>query len=163
MKHITITLLITLAALFCVAGCSSLAPKAVGLASNGTVMKIETTGSTTSGSIAPNLLFGTVQNSLATAPALEDGKKTQVVVAYTEAQNSLAAVFGSKCVTRTFTYIGNPSESAEETKARLESVAKILTSNDVQAQTATAGDTATASDSATSVTSTTNTTTEVAK
>lgn len=130
-------------------GCGSLESKAFGLASNGTVMKVETTGSTTSGTIAPNVLFGTVQNSLASAPALEDGKKTQVVVAYTEAQSSVAAMFGSKAVTRTFTYIGNPSESAEETAARLNAVAAVLTSNDVQAQPAASASAASTSDAAT--------------
>jgi len=150
MKHAILSLVLAVTAAICITGCSTLENKAFGLASNGTVMKVETTGSQTSGTIAPNVLFGTVQNSLATAPALPDGKKTQVVVAYTEAQSSMAAVFGHKAVTRTFTYIGNPSESAAETSARMDAVAKVLTSNDVQAETANKVESADSSNSAAS-------------
>lgn len=128
-----------------VAGCSSLAEKAVAVASGGTVMKIETTGSTTSGSVAPNLLFGTIQNAVGTAPALAADKKTQVVVGYAEAHSALAALFGHKAVTRTFVYIGSPSESSADTRARMESLTKILTGNDIQAQTASTAGTATVS------------------
>ena len=108
------------------AGCSSLESKAVGIASNGTVIKAETTGSATSGTALPNVLFGVVQNSVATAPALKDGDKTQVVLAYTESQNWFAALFGFTAITRTFTYIGLPSESAEQTKIRFEAAAELL-------------------------------------
>lgn len=128
MKNFLVLLLVCFASVF-FAGCSSLPGKAVGIASNGTVIKVETTGSTTSGTIAPNLLFGTVQNSLTAAPAIDKTKTTQVVVSYTESQSSLAAAFGHTAITRTFSYIGLPGEDAEQTKVRLDAVAKVLTQN----------------------------------
>jgi len=131
MKKFTLALTVVLLTLWCVTGCSSLSAKAVGIASNGTAIKIETTGSATSGTVLPNLLIGTVQNSIATAPAIKEGGKTQVVVSYTESQSALSAVFGHTAVTRTFSYVGLPAETAEQTKARLDAVAKVLTVNSV--------------------------------
>jgi len=133
MKKLTLALALalTLLTLWCVTGCSSLSAKAVGIASNGTAIKIETTGSATSGTVLPNLLIGTVQNSIATAPIIKDGEKTQVVVSYTESQSALSAVFGHTAVTRTFSYVGLPAETADQTKARLDAVAKVLTANSV--------------------------------
>ena len=111
----------------CLTGCAS--GKAVAIASNGTVVKLETTGSTTSGTIAPNVLLGVVQNSIATAPALKEGEKTQVSIAYTESHSWIAEIFGLTSITRTFSYIGLPGESAEQTKIRLDALEKILTAN----------------------------------
>lgn len=112
----------------CLTGCATTG-KAVAIASNGTVVKLETTGSTTSGTVAPNLLLGVVQNSIATAPALKEGEKTQVSIAYTESHSWIAEIFGITSITRTFSYIGLPGESAEQTKIRLDALEKILTAN----------------------------------
>ncbi len=117
----------------CVTGCAT-AGKAVAIASNGTVVKLETTGSTTSGTVAPNLLLGVVQNSIATAPALKEGEKTQIAIAYTESHSWLAEIFGLSAVTRTFSYIGLPGETADQTKIRLEALEKILTANTKKAE-----------------------------
>lgn len=111
-----------------ITGCATTG-KAVAIASNGTVIKVESTGSTTSGTIAPNILLGNVQNSIATAPALEEGEKTQVSIAYTESHSWIAEIFGITSITRTFSYIGLPGESAEQTKIRLDALEKILTAN----------------------------------
>lgn len=107
-------------------GCSSLETKAVAIASNGTVVKAESMGSATSSTVLPNIMLGIVQNSLSTAPALKDGDKTQVVFSYTESQNWFAALFGFTAITRTFTYIGLPSETAEQTKVRFDAAAAFL-------------------------------------
>ncbi|MDD3886466.1 MAG: hypothetical protein PHI35_06325 [Victivallaceae bacterium] len=122
------------------AGCTAIKSAAFGIASNGTVVKIETTGSTTSGTVAPNLMIGTVQNSIASAPALPGDAKTQIAVSYTESQSGLAAVFGHTAVTRTFSYVGLPSETAEQSKVRLEAVAAVLKSNAVGSQSTPSGD-----------------------
>lgn len=111
-----------------ITGCATTG-KAVAIASNGTVIKVESTGSTTSGTIAPNILLGNVQNSIATAPALKEGEKTQVSIAYTESHSWIAEIFGLTSITRTFSYIGLPGESAEQTKIRLDALEKILTAN----------------------------------
>lgn len=114
------------AMLLALAGCASLETKAVAIASNGTVIKAESMGSATSSTVLPNIMLGIVQNSLATAPALKDGDKTQVVFSYTESQNWFAALFGFTAITRTFTYIGLPSETAEQTKVRFEAASAFL-------------------------------------
>ena len=108
------------------AGCASLETKSVAIASNGTVIKAETTGSASSGTALPNVMLGIVQNSIATAPPLKDGEKTQVVFSYTESQNWFAALFGFTAITRTFCYIGLPSETAEQTKVRFEAASAFL-------------------------------------
>ena len=108
------------------AGCASLETKAVAIASNGTVVKAESMGSATSSTVLPNIMLGIVQNSLSAAPALKDGDKTQVVFSYTESQNWFAALFGFTAITRTFTYIGLPSETAEQTKVRFEAASAFL-------------------------------------
>ncbi len=117
-------------------GCTAIKTAGIGIASNGTVMKIESTGGSVSGTVAPNVLFGTVQSSIASAPAMSADNKTQVAIAYTESQSGLAAVFGHTAVTRTFSYVGLPSETAEQSKVRLEAVARVLTSNAVGGGTA---------------------------
>lgn len=111
----------------CMTGCIT-TEKAVAIASNGTVVKLESIGSPTSATVAPNILMGVVQNAIATAPALKEGEKTQVSIAYTESHSWLAAVFGVTATTRTFSYIGLPGETAEQTKVRLEALVKVLTS-----------------------------------
>lgn len=129
MKKLILLFFTMIGVLLIGAGCSTLESIAFGTASNGTVLKAETTGSTTSGTLAPNIFAGTVQNSIASAPALKEGEKTQIVVAYTESQSFWASILGLSAITRTFTYIGNPSESAAETSARMDGFAKVLTSN----------------------------------
>lgn len=124
--RIGLILLLTLAAAS-LTGCSALSDKAVAIASNGTAIRVETTGSTSSGTISPNLLLGTVQNSIATAPALDQDKSTQISVAYTESGSFFGSLFGIDAKTRTFSYIGLPAEDAAQTKARLEAVASVLT------------------------------------
>lgn len=147
MKHL---LLLMAAAVIAIGtGCSTFENIAFGMASNGTVVKGETTGSTTSGSVAPNVLVGTIQNSIASAPALDQTKKTQVVLAYTESQSFLASLFGLTAITRTFTYIGNASESAEDTTARMNALAKVLTCNSQPPDSKTGSTSTTASSSAT--------------
>lgn len=121
-------ILVLLALTVLISGCTTTG-KAVAIASNGSVLKLETTGSTTSGTIAPNVLLGVVQNSIATAPALKEGDKTQVCISYTESHSWIAQIFGLTSITRTFSYIGLPGESAEQTKIRLDALEKILTAN----------------------------------
>jgi len=100
-------------------GCSSLENKAVGIGSGVDAFKIETSGSISSGTVLPNIIAGGAVNTLATAPVLKDGEKTQVVYVHTRRTSFFGEIFGIDAATESTSYIGAPNESAEDTAKRL--------------------------------------------
>ena len=87
--------------------------------------KLETTGSTSSGTILPNLIAGGAVNTLATAPAIQEGTQTQVVFVKSRRNSFFGELFGIDASTESISYIGAPNETPEATAARFEAFAKV--------------------------------------
>lgn len=114
----TVTLVLT--------GCAALENKAVAIGSGVDAFKVETTGSTSSGTFLPNLIAGGAVNTLATAPALQEGAQTQVVFAKSRRNSFFGELFGIDASTESVSYIGAPNETPEATAARFEAFAKVM-------------------------------------
>lgn len=106
-------------------GCTALENKAVAIGSGVDAFKIETTGSTSSGTILPNLIAGGAVNTLATAPAIQEGTQTQVVFVKSRRNSFFGELFGIDASTESVSYIGAPNETPEATAARFEAFAKV--------------------------------------
>ena len=110
---------------FILTGCTALENKAVAIGSGVDAFKIETTGSTSSGTILPNLIAGGAVNTLATAPAIQGGTQTQVVFVRSRRNSFFGELFGIDASTESVSYIGAPNETPEATAARFEAFAKV--------------------------------------
>ena len=106
-------------------GCSALENKAFALGSGVDAFKLETSGGVSTGTVLPNLILGGAVNTLATAPAVADGAKTQVVFVCSRRNSFFGELFGIDAVTESVSYIGSPGETAEETATRVEAFSKI--------------------------------------
>lgn len=126
MKKITLFLSVLASVLVSVTGCTALENKAVAIGSGVDAFKIETTGSTSSGTILPNLIAGGAVNTLATAPAVPEGTQTQVVFVKSRRNSFFGELFGIDASTESISYIGAPNESPEATVARFEAFAKVM-------------------------------------
>lgn len=124
MKKITLFLSV-LASVFVLTGCTALENKAVAIGSGVDAFKLETTGSTSSGTILPNLIAGGAVNTLATAPAIQEGTQTQVVFVKSRRNSFFGELFGIDASTESISYIGAPNETPEATAARFEAFAKV--------------------------------------
>ena len=113
-------------AAFILTGCAALENKAVAIGSGVDAFKLETTGSTSSGTILPNLIAGGAVNTLATAPAVQDGTQTQVVFVRSRRNSFFGELFGIDASTESISYIGAPNETPEATAARFEAFAKVM-------------------------------------
>jgi len=130
MKNILDFILLLIIAIgLCVlgAGCTSLESKAVGIGGGIDGLKLETVGSLASGTLLPNLILGGALSSIATAPVVQDGDKTQIVFVMTCRNSFFGSLFGIDASTKSISYIGAPNETAAETAARFEAFAKVLT------------------------------------
>ena len=107
-------------------GCTALENKAVAIGSGVDAFKLETTGSTSSGTILPNLIAGGAVNTLATAPAVQDGTQTQVVFVRSRRNSFFGELFGIDASTESISYIGAPNETPEATAARFEAFANVM-------------------------------------
>lgn len=125
MKKIPLFLSV-LASVFVLTGCTALENKAVAIGSGVDAFKLETTGSTSSGTILPNLIAGGAVNTLATAPAVQDGTQTQVVFVRSRRNSFFGELFGIDASTESISYIGAPNETPEATAARFEAFAKVM-------------------------------------
>lgn len=125
MKKITLFLSV-LASVFVLTGCTALENKAVAIGSGVDAFKLETTGSTSSGTILPNLIAGGAVNTLATAPAIQEGTQTQVVFVKSRRNSFFGELFGIDASTESISYIGAPNETPEATAARFEAFAKVM-------------------------------------
>lgn len=110
---------------FVLTGCTALENKAVAIGSGVDAFKLETTGSTSSGTILPNLIAGGAVNTLATAPAIQEGTQTQVVFVRSRRNSFFGELFGIDASTESVSYIGAPNETPEATAARFEAFAKV--------------------------------------
>lgn len=106
-------------------GCSALENKAFALGSGVDAFKLETSGGVSTGTVLPNLILGGAVNTLATAPVVADGAKTQVVFVRSKRNSFFGELFGIDASTESISYIGSPGETAAETAARFEAFAKI--------------------------------------
>ena len=117
--------LLLMAVLCLVSGCSALENKAFALGSGVDAFKLETSGGVSTGTILPNLILGGAVNTLATAPAVADGVKTQVVFVRSRRNSFFGELFGIDAVTESVSYIGSPGETAEETSERMKAFASL--------------------------------------
>lgn len=117
--------ILAVAALLVLTGCTALENKAVAIGSGVDAFKLETTGSTSSGTILPNLIAGGAVNTLATAPAIQEGTQTQVVFVKSRRNSFFGELFGIDASTESISYIGAPNETPEATAARFEAFAKV--------------------------------------
>lgn len=113
-------------AVFVLTGCTALENKAVAIGSGVDAFKLETTGSTSSGTVLPNLIAGGAVNTLATAPAIQEGTQTQVVFVKSRRNSFFGELFGIDASTESISYIGAPNETPEATAARFEAFAKVM-------------------------------------
>lgn len=123
-----VLVLVLISALFLfpvLSGCSALENKAFALGSGVDAFKLETSGGISTGTILPNLILGGAVNTLATAPAVSNGVKTQVVFVKARRNSFFGELFGVDAVTESVSYIGAPGETAEETSMRFEAFSKI--------------------------------------
>lgn len=125
MKKIPLFLSV-LASVFVLTGCTALENKAVAIGSGVDAFKLETTGSTSSGTILPNLIAGGAVNTLATAPAIQEGTQTQIVFVKSRRNSFFGELFGIDASTESISYIGAPNETPEATAARFEAFAKVM-------------------------------------
>ncbi len=133
-------------------GCAALETKAVAVASGIDAMKVETTGSVSSGTVLPNIIVGGAVNSICTAPVMDNGKTAQPTYSKSRRNSFFGSLFGVDNMTETIAYTGVPGETADETAKRCKALAGLSTSSS----------TAKTSDTATS-TQTTDTTTTASK
>jgi hypothetical protein len=117
--------ILAVAALLVLTGCAALENKAVAIGSGVDAFKLETTGSTSSGTVLPNLIAGGAVNTLATAPAIQEGTQTQVVFVKSRRNSFFGELFGIDASTESISYIGAPNETPEATAARFEAFAKV--------------------------------------
>jgi hypothetical protein len=117
--------LLLVAVLCLVSGCSALENKAFALGSGVDAFKLETSGGVSTGTVLPNLILGGAVNTLATAPAVADGVKTQVVFVRSRRNSFFGELFGIDAVTESVSYIGSPGETAEETSERMKAFASL--------------------------------------
>lgn len=117
--------LLLVAVLCLLSGCSTLENKAFALGSGVDAFKLETSGGVSTGTVLPNLILGGAVNTLATAPAVADGAKTQVVFVRSRRNSFFGELFGIDAVTESVSYIGSPGETAEETAQRMKAFASL--------------------------------------
>jgi hypothetical protein len=129
MKAITLITLIvaSFTASLLLSGCGSLESKAVAIGSGVDAFKIETAGSLASGTLLPNIVAGGAVSTIATAPVVKDGDKTQIVFVKSRRNSFFGELFGVDASTESISYIGAPNETAADTAARFDAFAKLTT------------------------------------
>lgn len=124
--------LITVCAVFFV-GCAGLEHKTVANNTSADGIKVESTGSATTGTLLPNLWLGAIINQFATVPVLSatdaDGKPniSQFLYMHTIRNSFLGSVFGINDATESIIYIGAVGESAEDTIKRVNALNSLRT------------------------------------
>lgn len=80
-----------------------------------TAVKVETTGSTSSGTPLPNFIIGGGASGIASSPS----ESKRPVINITRSAGVLSSLTNGSAYSGTTNYIGVPNETAAETKARL--------------------------------------------
>lgn len=110
-------------------GCAALETKAVAVASGVDAVKIETTGSVSTGTVLPNIIMGGAVNSICTAPVMDNGKTAQPTYSKSRRNSFFGSLFGVDNTTETIAYTGVPGETADETAKRCKALAGLSTSS----------------------------------
>jgi len=100
---------------------SVLTEKTVVTAGSTSAVKLESTGSTSSGTITPNFLIGSGTGSVSTCPQ----KNNKVAIGMSWSAGILSSITNASSSSGSFTYIGADGESAEATATRLKAVVKL--------------------------------------
>jgi hypothetical protein len=109
-------ILVLLAGLLCaMAGCSALADKSVAMAGTVSAVKIETSGSASTGTPTPTILMGGAAYAFADSPA----DANQPVYVRAARTSFFSQLLGMGLDDSATIYIGTKGESAAETSARL--------------------------------------------
>ena len=94
--------------------------KALGFSSGVNGFEAELVANAASGSFPfPSIRFLNGTFSYASAPAVKENEKTQVVFTMTSRRSFLGSLFGIDDTSFSMSYIGNPGETAEETVKRI--------------------------------------------
>ena len=125
MKKFFISTIFSAAAIFIFTGCAALENKSFASAGGVDAMKVETSGSTSTGTILPNIIVGGAVSAIATSPAVDQEKTTAPVFSKAKRNSFFGELFGIDCSTTALVYIGTPGESADETVKRMEAIQKI--------------------------------------
>lgn len=133
-------------------GCAALENKSFASAGGVDAMKVETSGSTSTGTILPNIIVGGAVSAIATSPAVDQEKTTAPVFSKAKRNSFFGELFGIDCSTTALVYIGTPGESADETVKRMEAIQKIAETDAKKAAESTEG---TKTDTNTATTATT--------
>lgn len=100
-----------------------------GASSSSSKLKVETSGSTSTGTVLPNIIAGGAVSAIATSPAVDEGKTVAPVFSKAKRNSFFGELFGIDCSTTAIVYIGTPGETAEETAKRMEAIQKISEAN----------------------------------
>ncbi len=100
---------------------SVLTEKTVVTAGSTSAVKLESTGSTSSGTITPNFLVGSGTGSVSTCPQ----KNNKVAIGMSWSAGILSSISNASASSGSFTYIGADGESAAETETRLNAVVRL--------------------------------------
>lgn len=111
--------LLLVAVAFALTGCAGLENKAFVAAGGVDAFKVETSGSTSTGTVLPNITAGGAVSVIATSPAMENGKTAAPVFGRSRRNSFFGSLFGVDCATEAMVYIGVPGESGEQTVQRL--------------------------------------------
>ena len=104
--------------------------KAVGFSNGIEGFKLEVTGSASTGSYPlPQIWLAGDTFSYASAPALKEGDKTQIVFTATTRRSFFGSLFGIEDTSSSMSYIGNPNETAAETAKRIKALKSVMSSS----------------------------------
>ena len=88
-----------------------------------TAVKVETTGSSSSGTLLPNFIIGGGATGVASSPS----ESTRPVINFSRSAGVLSSLTNSSAYSGSLNYIGTPGETSAETAARLKGVLGALT------------------------------------
>ncbi len=100
---------------------SVLTEKTVVTAGSTSAVKLESTGSTSSGTITPNFLVGSGTGSVSTCPQ----RNNKVAIGMSWSAGILSSISNASASSGSFTYIGADGESAKDTETRLNAVVNL--------------------------------------
>lgn len=83
--------------------------------------KLETTGSISSSTVAPNVMGGSISTAITTSVPVKQGQVAPPSVALSYNSSWLGKLFGFSNDSYSFAYTGVPGESAQDTISRLQS------------------------------------------
>jgi len=134
MRNFFIAALLALGCGLALTGC--LADKAVACSNGIDGLKVETTGSASSGSMPmPNVWYAQDCFSYASAPSLPKDATTQVVFTYAKKRSFLGSLFGVDDTAETMSYIGAPNETANDTEKRVKALRSVPATSEVKSAT----------------------------